>query len=529
MSGVVERLLAAAPASAASDPEQALAAVLGGLLDASPLGLVICDRALHVDAVSRSVAAITGAPSSVGVPIGELVPGSRGLALIAASVRDGGAAVIDHELARPGQPPLLVTGFPIRAAGEVVGVGLVLARAEASLLFARATEAVAAEHRLTQIHEQILSTTAHELRAPIASLLLWEKILRTDADDPVRRNRALDAIQASAQAQARLVDDLLDVVRATSGKLRVDRAEVSIAELLGAVLDAFAPRAAEHGISVVRALAASLGVVQGDRGRLRQVLDNLLTNALASTPRGGQVAVSARLVGAADAGRVEIEIADTGCGIAPELVGRVFEPFFHRSADAGHGGAGLGLGLSIARELVELHGGTLRASSAGVGEGATFSVSLPAVRASAPAPAPGDVAVAAGRLSGLRLLLIEDDDSVREALVLLLASEGAEVEAAGRAEPGYDLLVRTTPQLLLSDLALPGTDGYTLMRRIRRDAPEPMRSIPAIAVSAFTTPADQARALEAGFDACLPKPLDFEHLVATVVSHLLPPTVAHGA
>ena len=369
--------------------------------------------------------------------------------------------------------------------------------------FALATRLVR-DHALEEY--RLLAAISHELRAPITTLLLWERLLRDDSLDHAGRERALDAIHHSAVLQQRLVGDLLDVSRAISGKLHVDLRSISLDGVLSEVLEAARVRCEAKDQQLVARVSADLGPILGDVGRLEQVFENLLTNASKFTPGGGTIVVTARR----DADSVVVEITDSGCGIAPELLARVFEPFSQGDQPLSRSEGGLGLGLAIAREIVGLHRGRLTAHSEGIGHGARFTAWFPLATEHAIAASSKH-----GALADVRVLLVDDDARVLNALQLLLERAGASVKCAASAAAAWTALQRELPDIVLSDIAMPGEDGYELVRRIR-SAPGDLGQLPAVALTAHAATSDRERALSAGFDLHVPKPINVDKLVASV-------------
>ena len=379
------------------------------------------------------------------------------------------------------------------------------ATAERNALVALERAARADAEQANHLKDQFLAAVSHELRTPLTTMVLWEAILRDEAADGTLRARALEAIRQCVLVQSRLVGDLLDISRAKSGKLYVDLRTVDIEHLVGEALETIVPLALAKQIALDRRGTLDGGEVHGDAVRLRQVLDNLLTNAVKFTERGGRVTVTVSRRGRS----IVIEVEDTGCGIVPELLPRLFEPFTQSHDASTHSDGGLGLGLAIAKRLVELHGGTLVASSQGTGRGATLTVALPA------AVVPGVTPVVVRRtpaLQRMRVLVIDDDQRVREALGVLLDRAGAEVETADSAEMGRARIARRAPEAVVCDIAMPGEDGYAFIARLRSSGCD----VVAIALTAHATEADVGRALAAGFDRHLAKPIDFERLVANI-------------
>jgi signal transduction histidine kinase/CheY-like chemotaxis protein len=394
-----------------------------------------------------------------------------------------------------------------------------LARLEAmrSDLLEREQTARAAAEQANQLKDQFLATVSHELRTPLNAILGWAEMLQGDALDQPRRARALRAIQSSAKHQAQLIDELLDVARIMSNKLVLDLAWVDLRDVVHRAVEIVQPGADAKHITIGIEQPPTLGVVSGDAGRLQQVVSNLLNNAVKFTPAGGSVQV--RLARAGD--DIELSVTDSGHGIPRDFLPSVFEPF--RQADAGttrqHGG--LGLGLSIVRHLVGAHGGTVSATSEGEGKGARFVVRLPVaahsigaateVACDVPAPAP------ARSLVGITVLVVDDDDESRAVLQAYLENRHARVLTAASAADGRGIVRRTHVDVILADVAMPGEDGYSLVRSLR-STDTPARSIAAIAVTAFARTEDRQRALEAGFQMHLPKPIDAAALIEAVAT-----------
>ena len=348
--------------------------------------------------------------------------------------------------------------------------------------------------------DQLFAVVAHELRAPITAILVWERVLR-DEQLPDASLRALDAIRDSANQQARLVADLFDIARASRGTLHVDRKVLPIARVLTAAVQAAELAARAKHQQLACELGVDLGFVAGDADRLGQILGNLLTNAVNHTAERGHISVVARH----DTDSIVIAIADTGRGIAPDFLPRVFDAF--SQADEGSYASGLGLGLAIAHELVVAHGGTLTAASPGLGQGATFTLTLPRTPESPPAIAPS----AEPDLNGMRILLIDDDELVLEALQVLLEQAGAIVRTAESAAAGLDAFGQLVPDAIVSDLAMPGEDGCAFVRRLRSSSGS---HVPAIAITGWSAERERGRALDAGFDVFLTKPVRVDRLIA---------------
>jgi signal transduction histidine kinase/CheY-like chemotaxis protein len=381
------------------------------------------------------------------------------------------------------------------------------AAAERNELLARERAARADAERANRLKDQFLATVSHELRAPLTAMVLWGGILRDDSVAPELRAKAHDAIQQSAEVQARVVGDLLDVARAIAGKLHIDIRTVEVEQLVRGALDAITPAALAKQIVLDRRGTLVGGELLGDAVRLRQVLVNLLANAVKFSEPGGRVTIGV----SRRARSITIEVEDRGRGIAPELLPHLFEPFNHAGDSSRHGEGGLGLGLAIAKQLVELHRGTIVASSDGPGHGTTLTVVLPAVASRRAAPASHRVGYAPG-LDHARVLVIDDDPRVREALAVLLDRAGAVVDTADSAAMARVRIADCPPDALVCDIAMPVEDGYSFIRGLRGSGGD----IAAIALTAHATETDVSRSLAAGFDRHLAKPVEFERLVASI-------------
>jgi signal transduction histidine kinase len=367
----------------------------------------------------------------------------------------------------------------------------------------------------SRLKDEFLAALSHELRTPLNAVLGWIQVLRLAPYDPALTARAYLSIERNARAQTALIEDLLDISRVVTGKLHFKVEVVDLTAIVEAALEVVRPAAEAKSITIERQLLPSPQHVLGDANRLQQIAWNVLSNAVKFTAGGGRVEVSLGTVG----DNYVLEVADDGVGIAPEFLPHVFDRF--RQADGSltrpHGG--LGLGLAIARELTELHGGRIVARSAGSGRGTTLTVTLPRSAASprvAAGPAPGNSADAP-RLDGTTVLVIDDDEDTRELGRLVLASAGADVLAVSSGAEALRLLAaKRHVDIIMCDLAMPGMDGYELMRTIRADEASTGRSIPAIAVSAHAGATVEARARDAGFQGFMAKPYNLEPLLASL-------------
>jgi len=392
----------------------------------------------------------------------------------------------------------------LQVVADRMGLGIEYAR-----LYRRAEES-------SRLKDEFLATLSHELRTPLTPILAWVIQLRRGTLDPTRAAHALEAIERNARAQARLVDDLLEVSRIISGKMRLDLKPVRLAEVIDAAIDAVRPAAVVKNIRVVKGFHRGVLPILGDGQRLQQVVWNLLSNAIKFTPENGRVEVWLRPAQT----HLELSVRDTGKGIPPGFLPHVFERFRQAQAPITGGPGGLGLGLAIVRHIVELHGGSVHAESAGQGKGATFTVRLPLRVAPQPASSPGapPPAPETPRLAGLRVLVVDDERDTCEVLEAVLRRGGAEVRACQSAAAALAALKGWWPDVLVCDIGMPGEDGYALMRKIRTRGTPPGRPLAAVALTAYARFEDRQQALAAGFQRHVPKPFDTEELVATVAS-----------
>jgi signal transduction histidine kinase/CheY-like chemotaxis protein len=391
-------------------------------------------------------------------------------------------------------------------------------------LLAREQRARAEAETANRIKDEFLATLSHELRTPLNAVLGWAITLRSGRLDEATAARALEAIERNARAQSQLIEDLLDISRIVTGKLRLDVRPVEPAAVIEAALDAVRPVAESKGIVLHTALEAQSGPVYADPDRLQQVVWNLLTNAIKFTPSGGRVEV--RLQRTASAAVIVVQ--DTGQGITADLLPHVFDRFRQADSSSTRTHGGLGIGLALVRHLVELQGGRVAAESDGPGKGATFRVRLPVL---APLPETAEPRLLGrrmssttplGSLNGIRVLVVDDERDTLELFDGILAMSGAEVRRALGTDEALEILAGWRADVLVSDIEMPHDDGYALIRRVRALPAEHGGATPAVAVTAHGSLDDRVRALAAGFQTHLPKPVEPAELVAVVASLLLP-------
>jgi len=391
------------------------------------------------------------------------------------------------------------------------------AEAETERLYRQAEES-------SRLKEEFLATISHELRTPLSAILGWARMLRLGQLSPDNTAKALDTIERNARAQAQLIDDLLDVSRIITGKLRMDVRPSDPNSFIDAAVEAVRPAADAKGVRVQKVMDTASVSIPGDPVRLQQVVWNLLSNAIKFTPRGGRVQIRSERVNS----HLEIVVSDTGQGISSDFLPHVFDRFRQADQKTSRLHGGMGLGLSIVRHLVELHGGTVSATSGGEGQGATFTVTLPITPLYQVDASGGRVHPAArellppdngtDRLDGLHILVVDDESDTRELLKQGLEYCGAKVSLAGSASEAVDSLASFVPDILISDIGMPGEDGYDFIRQVRDLPAERGGKIAAIALTAYTRIEDRLHALRAGYDMHVPKPVELAELVAVAAS-----------
>ncbi|HEU4623506.1 MAG TPA: response regulator [Steroidobacteraceae bacterium] len=389
---------------------------------------------------------------------------------------------------------------------------------EREAAFAREHAARTQAEEATRLKDEFLANLSHELRTPMNAIIGWSHLLRSGRLEESQRQRALESIDRGARSQAKLIEDLLDVSRIVSGKLSLNMQPVDLASVIDAALEIQRPAAQAKGLKLERGAAPAEFTVMGDASRLQQVFLNILANAVKFTPAGGQVHVELTAKG----GETEVAISDTGEGISAEFLPYVFDRFRQADGTSTRTHMGLGLGLAIVRHVVELHGGTVRVASPGIGKGATFTVTLPAatgvestaVRKPLPERMPGAYPAAGGL--GIRVLIVEDDAETRDILAAILERSGFSYRLATRAGEALSMLDEWLPDAIVSDIAMPDVDGYELMRQLRARPPHLGGSIPALALTAYARAADRELALRAGYQAHVAKPVNPVDLVRAI-------------
>jgi PAS domain S-box-containing protein len=431
--------------------------------------------------------------------------------------------------------PIENSGAPIRDAdGHIIGVIVVFhdvserrrAEQERESLLKLEQAARSDAEIANRLKDEFLATVSHELRTPLTSILGWAAILNHGAVEEETVHLALGVIERNAKSQAMIIDDILDVSRIITGKLNIDSQPVALTTIIRAAIDTLRPAAAAKAITLDIKLHETAGFVAGDRDRLQQVIWNLVSNAIKFTPKDGRVEVRLAQVDS----HLEVSVRDNGVGINRQFLPYVFERFRQADSSMTRAHGGLGLGLAIVRHLVELHGGTVSAHSEGEGRGASFTMQLPvteALEAQALTVSDsaselnrleetGGIASAAPDLTGLRVLVVDDEPDTLETLCMILNQHGAKVRAASSCASALEAFMEWQPNVLISDLGMPGEDGFTLIGKVRALVPEQGGNIPAAALTAYVREEERLRALDAGYHTHIPKPVDPSTLAAAV-------------
>ncbi|MBV9912208.1 MAG: response regulator [Sinobacteraceae bacterium] len=408
--------------------------------------------------------------------------------------------------------PILRTKVKVFVELSETHAALALANQE---LESRVRERTAELENLSRLKDEFLATMSHELRTPLNAIFGWVTLLRTRRLDEATQERALETIERNARAQKRLIEDLLDVSRIVSGKVALEMSVVDLRRVVQAALETMQPAAQAKGIKILPLFDTAAGSVRGDFARLQQIVCNLLSNAIKFTASGGHVEVCL----ARRNDQAEISVTDSGQGIKAEFLPLVFDRFRQEDGSISRRHGGLGLGLAIVRHLVELHAGSVEAHSAGEGKGARFVVRLPARPAGArTADEITATPVTSSMLNGIRVLVVDDDASARELVVNMLQGYGAEATTAADGQSALARLFEERPHVLIADLGMPGMDGYALIEQVRALDPDLGGHTPAIAVTGYASTLDRLRALQAGYQNHVAKPVEAEELAIVIAS-----------
>ena len=497
-------------------------------------GVFTTDTSLRIKSWNSWLGVATGLSpaTAIGQPLLELFPSlvERGLDQGYKEALAGQVKILSHSLHRyvlpsaTGEEQMPQRGqiSPLVGKGRVVGTLTIVedvSERVATERELRARIAAAERARVTaetasRVKDEFLATLSHEIRTPLNAVLGWTQILQSRDFDKETVRRAIEVIDRNASAQLTLISDMLDMARIATGKIRLEIVDLDVATIVRSAMDAVQPAATARDVALTTDFAPNLPTLRGDRDRLLQVVWNLLSNAVKFTDPGGRVIVGATASGNA----VCLTVSDTGHGIPAQFLPQVFERFKQADASSARRHGGLGLGLALVRELVEMHGGTVKAESPGVGQGSTFTVMLPVTRADAAAPPPLAAASASmPSLGGIRVLVVEDEPDAREILVQSLTDVGAAVTAVTCAREALAALHDGAhTDVVITDIGMPDHDGYSLLLELRKLSEEEGGRVPAIAVTAYATVEDRRRALEAGFVAHIAKPFAPKKLIATI-------------
>jgi len=497
-------------------------------IDAGAGALLLTSEAVTSKEIGRLVASIKGQPSWSDLPIVLLLSGGQEAANSLGVLQSLGNVTL---LERPAPTSSVISAIhtAVRARDRQYEIRDYLAASKAAEAHAhdlQAQLAIALEaeraarneaERVGLMKDEFLATLSHELRTPLSAIFGWAQILKTGAHDPEAVREGIEVIDRNVRLQTQLIEDLLDVSRIISGKVRLDVQVVDLPELINSALESVRPAADAKRLRLEQVIDPSASPVSGDPARLQQVLWNLLNNAIKFTPKDGKIHVMLERISS----HAELSVVDTGEGISPEFLPRLFERFSQSDASTTRKHGGLGLGLSIVKNLVELHGGSIRAHSEGEGRGARFVLhlpirvtkatrddSLPISQLSAPRVHAGD------SLTGLNVLVVDDERDARELVHRYLTHCGATAALAASAAEAHLVLATFRADVIISDIGMPEQDGYEFIRAVRNNGDK----TPAIALTAFARAEDRVRSIQAGFQSHLPKPVEPTELLTIVAS-----------
>ena len=522
----------------ADAPRTVDSALVGAMLrwfeDHAVQGLFTTDRNLKIRTWNRWMTSATSLASEavVGRPLFDVVPSlaERGLDAHYTEALTGQVSVLSHTLHRHLVPcprldgelmpqsariaPLIDGETVVGTITQIEDVGdRVITERHLRAQIAAAEAARGEAETASRTKDEFLATLSHEIRTPLSAVLGWVHLLKVREPDAATLKRAIGVIERNAQSQLTLISDMLDMARIASGKVRLELTDVSLSAIVAGALDSVKPTAEAKSVRIVADLPPGRAAVNGDADRLLQIVWNILSNAVKFTGEGGMVVVSLR----SDRAGVHLTVADTGQGIDPKFLPQVFERFKQADTSAARRTGGLGLGLALVKDLVTMHGGQVEVDSPGLGLGSTFSIHLPNPVAGQETHVKAAKASGPATLDGVQVLIVEDDDDAREIAARSIADAGGGTVAVSNATEALAALAARAPRLdvVVSDLGLPGTDGYSLLTAIRA-LPNALGAIPAVAVTAYASPADTQRCISAGFAAHLPKPYLPSALVSAV-------------
>lgn len=505
----------------------------------APIGLSILDPDLRFVRINQRLAEINGYPveAHIGRTVRELLPDLADAAeKILCAILDTGEPQLNVEIqgttpAQPGIQRIWLEHFlPLKDGDRTIGISIVCeeitdrkrAEQEREILLEREQAARTEAEHANQVKDEFLAILSHELRSPLNPILGWAKLLQTRKFDQAKTAEALATIERNGKLLTQLIDDLLDVAKILRGKLSLNAAPVNLASVSESAIETVRTAAVAKSI-LLRAELPNVGQVSGDATRLQQIVWNLLSNAIKFTPEGGRVEIRLDRVG----NQAQLRVTDTGKGISSAFLPHIFESFRQEDISTTRKYGGLGLGLAIVRYLVEAHGGTIVADSPGDEQGASFTVYLPLLAGGSEITSTTKGLEPELNLGGIRVLTVDDEPDTREVLKVLLTQRGAEVMTVASASESLVALETFQPDILVSDIGMPNVDGYGLLQQLRSLPAEKGGQIPAIALTAYAGEIDQQRALAAGFQTHISKPIDPDQLIATILDLLHSPFDRH--
>ncbi len=511
------------PPSETSPEFEAYQSLLSAIVDSSDDAIISKNLDGIITSWNKSAERIFGysAEEIVGHPVTMLIPSGRQdeETQIIATLKKGGR--VDHfetvRVRKDGSPlEVSLTISPVKDLhGRVIGASKIARDITGRRLAeAQARAAVEEVQKQSRIKDEFIATLSHELRTPLQSILGWVQLLRHEKPTTAELAEGLEVIERNVTAQSRIVEDLLEMNRLMSGKIRLDMAPVDLSKVIEEALDSVMPSALTKEITIRKILAVPSPPVTGDAGRLQQVLWNLLTNAIKFTPRKGAITVQLTRVDS----HMEIEVTDNGIGISEDFLPYVFDRFRQADGSTTRRHGGLGLGLAIVKNLVELHGGGVTVESAGTGAGSTFKVVLPVAAA---IPVPEDDSgvhyssgpILSESLKGVEVLVVDDDPDARSLISRILEKAGATVLHAGSGADALTILEQSHPRLIISDIGMPGMDGHAFIAMVRNHPDNAVARIPALALTAYSRIEDRMKAITAGFQMHIGKPVGAAELL----------------
>lgn len=506
-------------------------AEIESIYQSAPIGLNFLDTDLRFVRINQRLAEINGFPieAHLGRTVREVLPTLADAAeSILHHVLETGEPLLNVEIvgetpAQPGVQRTWIESFlPLKDGDRIIGISTVCeeiterkqAETEREQLLEREQAAREAAEQANRVKDEFLAVLSHELRSPLNPILGWAKLLQGQKLDQNKTQQALETIERNAKLLVQLIDDLLDMARIMQGKLVLNLEPTALTDVIAAAVETVRFAAEAKLVDLKVLLISHPQLVEGDAVRLQQVIWNLLSNAVKFTPTDGRVVVRLEQ----DSTHAQIQIEDTGKGISSEFLPHIFERFQQQDTSTARQFGGLGLGLAISKQLVELHGGTITAHSLGEGQGANFTIRLPLMRSLSQSTLPVSVTTPTTDLRNVRVLVVDDDLDSLELIKVLLEQEGMVVTTVASARQAINRLEQNQFDLLISDIGMPGMDGYELLREVRNLPVKQKRVIPAIALTAYAGEHNQQQTFDAGYQIHLPKPIDLDMLITAITT-----------